>query len=276
MPCTKKGELDCEATQQMGPSQSFQTYHHGQHIRNTGELWIAMIKLRSWTNPKKLCVGIEKLKENFLNFKYTMLMSLKEVLLSMDDQVKGSVTFWNSNWNLRMNWLDKCVFVKGLEDPTSKQLLGLDGQNHLLVVGEGKDHVCVVCNGKHMKYKDRNPGVSCAKNPFKRCKTTIKCEKCWKYLCCNAKNMCFNEYHSKVCHWIGMIINLKVLPEQTWFYLIFINWFYLNIYLIFTNLMFTCYKLKNIIKFYVICNLFWIKCFCLFVFLWYIIARLTR
>lgn len=101
----------------MGPSQSFQTYHQGQHIRNTWELWIAMIKLRSWTNPKKLCVGIEKLKENFLASQYTMLMSLKEVLLSMNDQVKGSVTFWNSNWNLRMNWLDKCVFVKGLEDP---------------------------------------------------------------------------------------------------------------------------------------------------------------
>lgn len=49
-----------------------------------------------------------------------------------------------------------------------------------------------------MKYEDRNLGVSYAKNPFKRCKTTRKCEKCGKYLCCNAKNMCFNEYHSKV------------------------------------------------------------------------------
>lgn len=68
---------------------------------------------------------------------------------------------------------------------TSNQLLRLDGQNHLPVVGEGKDHVCVVCNEKHVKYKDRNPGVSYAENPFKRCKTTIKCEKCEKYLCCN-------------------------------------------------------------------------------------------
>lgn len=68
---------------------------------------------------------------------------------------------------------------------TSNQLLRLDGQNHLPVVGEGKDHVCVVCKEKHVKYKDRNPGVSYAENPFKRCKTTIKCEKCEKYLCCN-------------------------------------------------------------------------------------------
>ena len=75
---------------------------------------------------------------------------------------------------------------------TSDQLLRLDGKNHLPAVGEGKDHVCVVCNEKHMKYKERNPDVSYSENPFKRCKTTIKCEKCDKYLCCNTKNMCFS------------------------------------------------------------------------------------
>lgn len=82
-----------------------------------------------------------------------------------------------------------------------------------MVVGEGKDYVCVVCNEKYMKYKDRNLGVFYVKNFFKRCKIIIKCVKCGKYFCCNVKNMCFNEYYLKLCYWIGMIINLKVLFE---------------------------------------------------------------
>lgn len=38
------------------------------------------------------------------------------------------------------------------------------------IASEGKDNLCIVCDGKHETYKERNSGVSHAENPFK---TTI-------------------------------------------------------------------------------------------------------
>ncbi|KAH3738985.1 hypothetical protein DPMN_045629 [Dreissena polymorpha] len=80
----------------------------------------------------------------------------------------------------------------------SENILRLDNISHLPVIGEGKDHVCVVCNERHNRYKRKNPEATYSENPFKRCKTTIKCSKCDKYLCCNTKNMCFTDFHTLV------------------------------------------------------------------------------
>ena len=80
----------------------------------------------------------------------------------------------------------------------SENLLRLDNMAHYPYVGEGKDHVCVVCNERHLRYKRSNPNSTYNDNPHKRSKTTIKCGKCDKYLCCNTKKMCFTEYHTVV------------------------------------------------------------------------------
>ena len=73
----------------------------------------------------------------------------------------------------------------------------LDRMDHWLVRGEGKDHVCEVCNAWHKHHERWNPGVSYRDNPFKQWKMTMKCEKCSVYLCCNQHN-CFKVYHT--CH----------------------------------------------------------------------------
>lgn len=73
----------------------------------------------------------------------------------------------------------------------------LDRLDHLAVKGEGRDHGCVVCYMKHVRYRDANPGTAYSDNPFKRRKSVIKCHKCDVYLCCNESN-CFFEYHTQV------------------------------------------------------------------------------
>ncbi|XP_052263387.1 piggyBac transposable element-derived protein 4-like [Dreissena polymorpha] len=80
----------------------------------------------------------------------------------------------------------------------SENILRLDNISHLPAIVEGKDHVCVVCNERHNRYKRKHPEATYSENPFKRCKTTIKCSKCDKYLCCNTKNMCFTDFHTLV------------------------------------------------------------------------------
>ena len=73
----------------------------------------------------------------------------------------------------------------------------LDWMDHWLVRGEGKDHVCEVCNAQHKHHERRNPRASYQDNPLKQWKTTMKCEKCSLYLCCNQHD-CFKVYHT--CH----------------------------------------------------------------------------
>lgn len=80
----------------------------------------------------------------------------------------------------------------------NQNLKRLDGANHLPVTGVGKDHVCGPCNERHIKYKDGHPECSYSDNPFKRRKTTIMCEKCQIFLCCNNKGNCFKDYHTQV------------------------------------------------------------------------------
>lgn len=71
--------------------------------------------------------------------------------------------------------------------------------SHFPVRGEGKDHVCVVCNAKHKDFLKRNGGVSYQDNPHKRCKTTTMCRACNVYLC--SPKPCFVDYHSKLEYW---------------------------------------------------------------------------
>ena len=73
----------------------------------------------------------------------------------------------------------------------------LDRMDHWPVRGEGKDHLCEVCNARHKHHERRNPGVSYRDNPFKQRKTTMKCEKCSVYLCCNQHD-CFKVYQTRV------------------------------------------------------------------------------
>ena len=74
----------------------------------------------------------------------------------------------------------------------------LDGKNHWPVKGEGRDHVCAVCNKHHRDYNEQHPGTHYSENPHKRRKASMKCEKCEVYLCCNPQAGCFKEYHTLV------------------------------------------------------------------------------
>lgn len=71
--------------------------------------------------------------------------------------------------------------------------------SHFPGKGEGKDHVCIVCNRKHSEYKASNNGATYQNNPFKRCKTIIMCKTCNVYLC--SPKSCFVDYHSKAEYW---------------------------------------------------------------------------
>ena len=77
----------------------------------------------------------------------------------------------------------------------------LDNKEHWPVGAGGKDRLCVVCNKKHRNYEASHPGVLYTNNPHKRSKTTMKCSKCDVPLCCNARNTCFVDYHTKVYYW---------------------------------------------------------------------------
>lgn len=77
----------------------------------------------------------------------------------------------------------------------------LDGKDHWPKAAGGNDHVCVVCNKKHRNFLASHPVCSYKDNPFKRTKTTMACQKCEVPLCCNARNTCYVDYHTKVCYW---------------------------------------------------------------------------
>jgi len=80
----------------------------------------------------------------------------------------------------------------------NRSRLRLNESLHLPVPGEGKDHTCTVCATRHNNYKRAHPDVSYSDNPHKLRKTTMKCEKCNIYLCCNNKTLCFKEWHTLV------------------------------------------------------------------------------
>ncbi|KAH3842508.1 hypothetical protein DPMN_116004 [Dreissena polymorpha] len=84
------------------------------------------------------------------------------------------------------------------QSENSENILRLDNISNLSAISEGNDHVWVVCNERHNRYKRKHLEATYSQNPFKRCKTTIKCSKCGKYLCCNTKNMCFTDFHTLV------------------------------------------------------------------------------
>lgn len=77
----------------------------------------------------------------------------------------------------------------------------LDNMDHLPKPAGSNDHVCVVCNKKHRNYLASHPGCCYKDNPFKRTKTSMACRKCDVPLCCNAKNTCYVDYHTKVYYW---------------------------------------------------------------------------
>ncbi|XP_061184352.1 piggyBac transposable element-derived protein 4-like [Saccostrea echinata] len=77
----------------------------------------------------------------------------------------------------------------------------LDEKSHWPAGTGSGNTVCVLCNKKHVLYKNSHPGCSVAENPMKRTKTTMKCEKCNVSLCCNARRTCFKDYHTKVYYW---------------------------------------------------------------------------
>ena len=53
----------------------------------------------------------------------------------------------------------------------------LDQMDHWPVRGEGKDHVCEMCNARHKHHKWRNPGISYQDNPFKQQKNNHEMQK---------------------------------------------------------------------------------------------------
>ena len=80
----------------------------------------------------------------------------------------------------------------------SENLSRLDGIDHWPVGGEGSNHTCVVCRDRRKNFVRNNPELE--QNPYPLRKTTMKCEKCEVYLCCNAKMDCFKVYHTHVVY----------------------------------------------------------------------------
>lgn len=74
---------------------------------------------------------------------------------------------------------------------------------HFPEVGEGKDHVCIVCNEKFRKYMRAHPEAAYKDCPVRRTKTIWRCSKCRVYLCVQKGNtsMCFADYHMKLEYW---------------------------------------------------------------------------
>jgi len=88
--------------------------------------------------------------------------------------------------------------------PRSDQHLNdqrLDEKAHWPTAAGGSDRLCVVCMRKHRNYLASHPGIPVKDNPFKRVKTTMACKKCDVPLCCNARNTCFQDWHTKVYYW---------------------------------------------------------------------------
>ena len=77
----------------------------------------------------------------------------------------------------------------------------LDETSHYPVPSGSNDTLCAVCNKKHKLYKEAHPGCRMQDNQKKRTKTSMKCEKCNVPLCCNSRNSCFKDYHTRVCYW---------------------------------------------------------------------------
>lgn len=80
----------------------------------------------------------------------------------------------------------------------SNSLLRLDGMNHLPVPGEGTNHLCYVCNIHYKAFKSSNPNAHYSDNLHKQRKSSMMCEKCQVYLCCNVQKSCFKDFHTKV------------------------------------------------------------------------------
>ena len=74
--------------------------------------------------------------------------------------------------------------VAPTEDRLNVQLL------HIPVVGEGRDHTCLVCYERHRRFKKRNPGVAYKDNPLKAVKKTFMCQTCNAYLCIKKDSDC--------------------------------------------------------------------------------------
>ena len=80
----------------------------------------------------------------------------------------------------------------------TENLSRLDRKDHWPVGGVGSDHRCVVCLEKNKAFSRNNPGIR--QNPYPKKKTTMKCEKCEVYLCCNSTMNCFKLYHTHVVY----------------------------------------------------------------------------
>lgn len=93
---------------------------------------------------------------------------------------------------------------RGFKRPRSienAQVERLDEKAYYPGPTQSNDTLCFVCNKKHKIFKSANPGCRMQDNPFKRTKTTMKCEKCYVPLCCNARSDCFKNYHTKINFW---------------------------------------------------------------------------
>ena len=80
--------------------------------------------------------------------------------------------------------------------------------DHLPAKGEGKDHHCVVCSEKQIRWLNAHPGVQPKDCPLKVPRTTFCCLGCDElprrgktYLCINRERNCFVDYHTKVEFW---------------------------------------------------------------------------
>ena len=72
-----------------------------------------------------------------------------------DATTSHSSWIWPMNWSATSTWSDH--LSGGPRSDCSSNLRRLDHTDHWPVKGEGKDHGCVVCYARHVRYKDANP-----------------------------------------------------------------------------------------------------------------------
>jgi hypothetical protein len=81
----------------------------------------------------------------------------------------------------------------------------LSNEDHIPVVGEGKDHVCVVCFKKYTLHSKAFPDMHYTNFPdeCKKKKTIFKCSsiQCGVYLCIKPGSQCWKKWHKNVQYW---------------------------------------------------------------------------
>ena len=77
---------------------------------------------------------------------------------------------------------------------------------HMPSMSYNNDHRCHVCVAKHRRYNRSHPEASYADNPFKKAKTSLRCDGCNVFLCTKKGSECWKDWHSKFEFWRWSVV----------------------------------------------------------------------